>query len=138
MDLDSPVGDGYEFRELAIQDGLRIRFDEQPLSLLGLTGRDNSDGTIDLLSVNNKPSANVPTGELLDNTHTGANTTIEHFVIKRGATVLDHKATYAHNRIATPNNIAWDEDESFYLTNDHGLNKVGWVRLLVLASLIHA
>lgn len=134
MDLERPVGGGYEFRELPIQDSLRSGFDEQPLSLVGLTGRDNPDGTIELLMVNNKPSINMATGELLDNTQIGANTTIEHFLTAPDIGVLIHHATYAHDRIATPNNIAWDGAESFYLTNDHGLNKVGWVKLPVPAT----
>lgn len=134
MDLDSPVGDGYEFRELTIQDGPRSKFNEQPLSLVGLTWRDNPDGTIELLLVNNKPSINTATGELLDNAQAGANTTIEQFVTAPDVDVLIHQATHAHDRIATPNNVAWDGAESFYLTNDHGRNKVGWVRLTVSAT----
>ncbi|KAM0714826.1 hypothetical protein Q7P37_009290 [Cladosporium fusiforme] len=126
MDLDRPDGDGFAYKELEIPGFSQTTPGDEPLSLIGLTGRDNSDGSIELLVINNKPALDQTTREPIDNTLAGANTTIEHFVTEPDAAALEHRRTYAHELIATPNNVAWDENDSFYFTNDHGTSKVGW------------
>ena len=119
MSIDKPVGAGYEYRVI-----------ETPgtgnMHLVGFTGIDRSDH-VDLYLINNRPSMNLTTGGVADQKAIGANTTIEHLKVYPEAEEVKFVKTYAHEEIATPNNVAPLPDGSgFYITNDHGRNKVGW------------
>jgi arylesterase / paraoxonase len=116
MNIDKPIGDGYEYVEL-----------ETPfkMNLVGLTGVDRKD-SVELYLVNNRPSLNTTTGELLDQTKVGANSTIEHLRVRLGAQEVQHLRTFHEPAITTPNNIATRGDGSFYITNDHGPHKTGY------------
>ena len=95
------------------------------MHFVGFTGIEKPDH-VELYLVNNRPSLDLTTGALADQKLTGANSTIELFKIYPEAERVDFIKTYAHSQIATPNNIAALGDGSFYFTNDHGRNKVGW------------
>lgn len=118
MDIDKPAGTGFDYRVLETVDY------SGELHFVGLTGVDHKDH-VELYLVNNKPSINRKTGELLDQTQVGANSTIEMFKVYPKDGKMNHLRTFTSVHIATPNNIAATEDGSFYFTNDHGLNKVG-------------
>lgn len=131
MDIDRPNGKGgFEYRVLKTIGYPVDKHDDSTLHLVGLTGND-SPNTIEVLLVNAKPSRDPQTGVLLDNEVSGANSTIEKFITGPAATTLKHVATYHHTRIATPNNIATAPGmPGFYITNDHGLHKTGYMHVL--------
>jgi hypothetical protein len=70
------------------------------------------------------------TGEPLDATVVGANSTIEQFQTKAGSDAMQHVQTYVNTLIRTPNRVAWVTENSFVFSNDHS-NKVGFVSLLL-------
>lgn len=127
LDIDKPLGHGFQLRVLktpgytgAAGDGL--------LSLAGFSGTDNIDqGTIELFIVNHRPSVGAETGEFLDHSAVGGNSTIELFETGPDATELRHLHTYVSKHIATPDRVAAVGRDSFYFTNDHGPNKLGLV-----------
>ena len=121
LDVDKPIDVGFEYRVLEAPDLPGV----SELHLVGLTGVDREDH-VDLYLVNNRPALSRITGEYLDQTASGANSTIEHFRIDPEAETMEFVQTFADMHIATPNNIATRGDGSFYFTNDHGLNKVGF------------
>lgn len=119
MSIDKPVGIGYEYRVIETPG-------RDNMHLVGFTGIDRDDH-VELYLVNNQPSVNLTTGTLADQKVTGANSTIEHFKVYLEAEEVKFVKTYAHEEIATPNNIAPLPDGSgFYITNDHGRHKTGW------------
>lgn len=130
MDIDKPTADGYEMRVLDTPGFFGTNGDGR-LHLVGFTGRDDesTDGTISLWVVNTKPTVDLVSGELLDQSVSGANATIELFRTGPAATKLEHVKTFAHSQLATPNNVAavGGTVTSFYYTNDHGLAKAGVV-----------
>ncbi|KAK5938706.1 hypothetical protein PMZ80_008898 [Knufia obscura] len=131
MDIDKPIGKGsFEYRVLRTVSYPVEKHDDANLHLVGMTGND-SPNTIELLLVNNKPSRDPHTGTILDNEAQGANSTIEKFITGPAATTMKHISTHHHTRIATPNNIATAPGISgFYITNDHGLHKTGYMHTL--------
>jgi hypothetical protein len=118
MAIDKPVGIGFEYRVLETPGAGNLH-------LVGFTGIDRDDH-VELYLVNNRPSMNLTTGAVADQKAVGANSTIEHFKVYPEAEKVVFVKTYAHEQIATPNNIALLDDGGFFLTNDHGRNKVGW------------
>jgi hypothetical protein len=126
LDIDKPVGDSFEPRTLKTP-GFSGTSGDGLVNLAGFTGIDNADGSIDLLVTNMRPSVDATTGKYLDQYIHGGNTTIEHFTTGAGANELKHVRTFADGGIATPNRVAVMDDKTFYVTNDHGPHKVGWV-----------
>lgn len=127
MDIDKPKGDSFEYRVLKTPGFEGVRGDGR-LQLIGITGRDNINDDIELFLVNARPTLDDTTGQVLDNTVTGADMTIESFGASRAATELKHLQTYRNPEIRTPNNIALSPSgEGFYITNDHGTAKTGLV-----------
>lgn len=126
MKIDQPDGDGFQYQVLAPNPDFPGTHAQGKLHLLGLTGIDGSD-EVDIFLTNVKPSIDIETGEWLDNTRSGPNATIEHFQISTapGTTEMQHIKTFMHPLIATPNNMALLDRNSFYLTNDHGSAQVG-------------
>jgi len=100
------------------------------INVAGFTGIDNPDGSIDILITNMRPSVDE-TGKFLDQYVHGGNTTIERFTTGAGMSEMKHVKTYADQGIATPNRVAVMEDGTFYVTNDHGPHKMGWVSRFV-------
>ncbi|KAH6990098.1 hypothetical protein EDB80DRAFT_729476 [Ilyonectria destructans] len=130
LDIDKPVGDGFELRVLKTP-GYTGTAGDGLLSLAGFSGTDNIDqGTIELFIVNHRPSVDAETGEFLDHSAVGGNSTIELFETGPDATELRHLHTYVSKHIATPNRVAAAGRDSFYFTNDHGPNKLGLQHLL--------
>jgi arylesterase/paraoxonase len=104
------------------------------LNLHGFDVRDDKNtDTLRILLVNHCPPIDPATGDFLDATVVGANSTIELFQTKAGSDTMRHVRTYAHDLIETPNNVAWINDDSFVFTNDHS-SKVGFVSSLVKLS----
>lgn len=123
LDVDKPIGKGFNYRALETTGYSGVNGDKL-LHLVGLTGVDRKSHA-ELYLVNNKPSVSRTTGEILDQNQVGANSTIELFKVYPEGGKMQHLQTFASRHIATPNNIAPKGDGSFYITNDHGLNKVG-------------
>lgn len=127
VNIDNPVAEGFETYTLKTP-GYPGTAGGGPLQLIGFTGIDNPEtGLIELLIVNNGPSVNAETGGFADQYLAGANQTIELFETGADAREIRHVRTYAHKHIATPNRVAAIDRETFYLTNDHGVHKLGLV-----------
>lgn len=102
------------------------------LNLHGLDIReDKHTDVLRILLVNHRPSINAQTGEVLDATLVGANSTIELFQTKAGSSTMRHVRTYFDEAISTPNRVAWVNDDSFLFTNDNSA-KLGIVCIYLL------
>lgn len=99
------------------------------INVAGFTGTDDADGTIRLWIPDLKPSVDPVTGEILDQTKVGGNTTVELFRTGSRAAELTHVKTFAHAQISSPNRVAavGGDSNAFYYTNDHGTVKLGLV-----------
>jgi arylesterase/paraoxonase len=90
---------------------------------------EGDDPTLKLILINHSPPVNSVTGEYLDATKLGANSTVELFESKLGATTMTYVKTYDADAIDTPNSIAWIGEGEFAFTNDRS-QKVGLVSAL--------
>lgn len=124
LDIDSPVGESFVFRELQAPSFTGTAGDRL-MHVVGMTGTELPDGRIELLVINFRPSVDS-SGTFLDQASVGANATIELFETGPAATSVKHIRTVADPLIATPNRVAAVK-EGFYLTNDHGKYKTGLV-----------
>lgn len=139
MDIDKPIGDSFEYRVLKTPS---YRAGDGNLYLVGLTGRDNaplekndpnkSPFSIDIALVNARPPVDHETSGFLEGTVLGGDFTIELFETNANAHELQHKKTFHHPEIKTPNNVAFAPSSGFYITNDHGTAKAGWVCSLTI------
>ncbi|KIX03403.1 uncharacterized protein Z518_06955 [Rhinocladiella mackenziei CBS 650.93] len=127
MNIDNPSSSGgYTYRVLNTPGFSGVNGDGR-IHVVGMTGVTSPDGSdIQLWLINARPSVDAKTGELLDNSVTGGNATIDVFATEPGADSMRHVKTFANEQIATPNNVAVAKDGSFWFTNDHGRHKVGW------------
>lgn len=91
--------------------------------------QDENTDALHILLINHRPPIDPDTGEPLDATHVGANSTIEHFRTDVGSDSMRLVKTYVDPLIQTPNRVAWVTDTSFVFTNDHSA-KVGYVSSL--------
>lgn len=97
------------------------------INFAGFGGIDVDDGAVDFFITNFRPSLDS-NGEILPvQAAVGANATIEVFRLSPNTDSLQHIRTVADPAIATPNRVAVAEGKGFYLTNDHGPHKTGWV-----------
>lgn len=87
---------------------------------------DKHTDVLRILLINHRPPIDPVTGELLDATILGANSTVEQFQTTVGSETMRHVRTYADPLIKTPNRVAWVSDHSFVFSNDHS-NKIGFV-----------
>lgn len=130
MSIDNPTTTGgFTYRVLKTPgyDGIA---GDGTINVMGMTGTTSADGSdINLWLINNRPSVDAATGEVLDNTIVGANSTIDVFSTAPGVDFMKHVKTFADPQIATPNNVAVQKDGGFFFTNDHGLHKSGWVSM---------
>ena len=124
MDVDEPRADGFEYRTLEFANFPGVNGDGR-MHPVGMSGLDREDH-VELFLVNIAPSVNVTTGEFLENDKVGANSTIEQFMVNVKTKKERHVKTFLDQQIATPNRVAPLADGSFYITNDHGQNKVGF------------
>nr|POF26082.1 hypothetical protein CFP56_22230 [Quercus suber] len=126
MDIDKPNGDSFVYQILSPSADFPGTHGDGKVHLLGITGIDGP-GQVDLFFDNIKPSIDIKTGQLLDNRKIGPNATIEHFTVSTSEQTSEMKyvKTFAHPLIATPNNMAMIDRNSFYFTNDHGTAKAG-------------
>lgn len=122
LDIDSPVGDSFSFRGLQTS-GFTGTAGDGLMHVVGMTGTDLSDGRIELLVINYRPSVDN-FGAFLDQASVGANATVEVFETEMAAASMKHIRTVVDPLIATPNRVA-AVSEGFYLTNDHGAYKTG-------------
>ncbi|KAH8679569.1 putative serum paraoxonase/arylesterase 2 [Tricladium varicosporioides] len=98
------------------------------INLHGLDIRaDKHTGILRILAINHRPPINPVTGELLDATKVGANSTIEQFMTKAGSSTMRHVRTYVDEVIKTPNRVAWVNEDAFVFSNDNSA-KVGSAR----------
>ncbi|CAG1981710.1 unnamed protein product [Fusarium graminearum] len=125
LDIDKPVGTSFEPRTLKTE-GFAGTSGDGIINIAGFTGIDNSDGSIDLLVTNMRPSVDAESGNYLDQFVHGANTTVEHFTTGAGPNELKHVRTFADAGITTPNRVAVMDDKTFYVANDHGPHMMGW------------
>ncbi|KAJ5160513.1 calcium-dependent phosphotriesterase [Penicillium canariense] len=78
--------------------------------------------------INHRPPVDPATGEPLDPTKVGANSTIEIFDLDAPSNTLVHVKTIASEALVSPNNLAVDRDGlGFLVANDHN-TKVGMFR----------
>lgn len=131
--------DTLQFRELSMR-GFTGTADDGIINLIGFTGVDKPDGSVELFVTNNRPSADLSTGQVLpDQAAVGANATIE--VFRTGPQAeelgLEWVRTIADPRITSPNRVAAAE-AGIYVTNDHGTAKTGLVRPMTNSYLADA
>ncbi|KDN45734.1 hypothetical protein K437DRAFT_235646 [Tilletiaria anomala UBC 951] len=74
--------------------------------------------TLRIFLNNHRPTLDVQ-GNLIDNTKTGANSTIEIFETTLGSDSMTHVRTWADPLIHTPNRVAPVDADGFLYTNDH-------------------
>lgn len=122
-----------DFKELPIS-GYTGTDGDGIISVVGFTGIDKPDGSIELFLTNFRPSLDLSTGQVLpDQAAVGANATIEVFKTDSRAEGLEYVRTLADPMITTPNRIAAVPDRGLYITNDHGVRKTGLVSSFILA-----
>lgn len=135
LDIDKPAGEGFQQRVLKTP-GFRGTAGEGALHGLAVSGR-KIPGTskIQFYVVNNKPAVAADESGAVSEV-TGLNATIELFEHENGSSDMKFVRTFAHELIATPNNIALLPDDSgFYFTNDHGMSTSGLVSFPAYCSL---
>ncbi|CAN8102753.1 unnamed protein product [Discula destructiva] len=109
--------------------------DDGIINLVGFTGIDKEDGTVELSITNFRPSINLSTGQVLpDQAAVGPNATIEIFQKVPGRENLVFLHTLADPLVSSPNRVAVIEGKGLYVTNDHGQQKPGL--LLQLSPLL--
>jgi SMP-30/Gluconolactonase/LRE-like region len=122
LDIDQPGPDGlYGLRQLKVSGY------EGDLDLHGFDVRRVSD-TLRFWMINHKPQIDLSTGDFLDATVFGANSTVEIFDLDDRSEALKHVKTVFSDAIIAPNGLAVDADGvGFVITNDHDA-KVGAFR----------
>lgn len=88
----------------------------------------NKSNMLRILLINHRPPFDPVTGEPLDASTVGANSTVEHFLTEAGSSSIRYVRTHAHPLIQTPNAVQWVSDHSFVITNDNSV-KVGFVSI---------
>lgn len=97
------------------------------INFAGFTGVDLDDGAVEFFITNFRPSVDS-SGEIVPvQAAIGANSTIEVFRLLPNTNSLQHVRTVADPAITTPNRVAVAEGKGFYITNDHGQHRIGWV-----------
>lgn len=126
LDTPNPQDSGsFDYRVLSLGDYTN-HFDEPELSLVGMSGVTQRDGTVHLYFVNAAPTYNVTSNSIAQQDVTGANATIEAFSLAPQGDTLKHLHTfYNPSHLHTPNRPAPRPDGSIYFTNDHGPHKAG-------------
>lgn len=93
------------------------------LNLHGFDVRANKHSDeLHMLIINHRPPIDPLTGDALDASKLGANSTIEQFTTKVGSSSMRHGKTTSNPLIHSPNRVAWVSDHSFVVSNDHSTN----------------
>jgi arylesterase/paraoxonase len=106
------------------------------LNLHGLDIWEDSKQKLHILLINHRPPFDPTTGQALDATKVGANSTIELFEAAADGSIMHHVRTYHDNAIQTPNDVAWIGEDAFVFTNDHSW-KVGLVSMTFANNLVY-
>ena len=130
LHIDKPEGASFEHRTLRTRGYSRPAEDDL-FTFVGMNGVDvdvDGEHRVELMIVNQRPSVDPETGKPYPDQYVmGADPTVEQFEV-RGAQAeeIHHVRTWEDKRIASPNRMAMvGSSDSFYLTNSHGLQKVG-------------
>lgn len=122
MDLDT-----LDFKSTSMT-GFSGTADDGIINFAGFAGVELDDGVSEFFITNFRPSVDS-NGEIVPaQAAVGGNATIEVFRLLPSTDSLQHIRTVADPAIVTPNRVAVAEGKGFYLTNDHGQNRIGWVR----------
>ncbi|KAK1140302.1 hypothetical protein N8T08_010505 [Aspergillus melleus] len=116
LDIDRPGADGlYGLRKLKTGDSYA-----KDLDLHGFDVQEIDNGILRFWLINHRPPVDAETGELLDASKVGANSTIEVFDLDKSTETLEHVKTIVSDAIITPNNLVVEEDgDTVLFTNDH-------------------
>lgn len=98
------------------------------INFAGFAGRDLEDGAVELAITNYRPSIDDSGAIVPFQAAVGGNATIELFKMLQNADSLEHIRTISDSAIATPNRVTMAKGGGFFLTNDHGQHRLGWVR----------
>lgn len=98
------------------------------INFAGFTGVDLEDGIVEFFITNFRPSVDRKGQVVPVQASVGCNATIEVFRLPPNTDRLQHVRTVADPAIATPNRVTVADRHGFYLTNDHGQHRKGWVR----------
>ena len=130
LDIDAPGADGlFNLRQLKPVGYSGVAGDGS-LRLHGFDAEAVDDNTLRFFLINHRTLAD-DTGERVDATKVGANSTLEVFEVKRGSNEMTHVKTVSSPAIHTPNKVAATGDGGFVVTNDHS-GKLGFRRQLDL------
>ncbi|KAJ5256799.1 calcium-dependent phosphotriesterase [Penicillium angulare] len=124
IDIDQPGSEGmYGLRHLKIGSGYQGDLDLHGFDVRKVGNR------LRFWLINHRPPVSPETGEPMNASKVGANSTIEIFDLDSTSETLEHVKTIVSDAIITPNDLAVDEDGvGFAVTNDHtakaGLSRV--------------
>ncbi|MCJ1444862.1 MAG: hypothetical protein MMC23_005365 [Stictis urceolatum] len=140
LDLDEPGKDGLFGLRTLKTSGYAGTNGDGVLDLHGFDAEAIGGSKLRFWVVNHRPPLDLTTGKEIDAFKTGLNSTIEVFELPRSGDTLEHKYTYAHPQIRTPNRLAATGENGFVMTNDKSV-KVGFRRELDLliggGNLVH-
>ncbi|KAK6604178.1 serum paraoxonase arylesterase [Botrytis cinerea] len=119
LKIDEPGEDGlYGLHTLEISEGYQGVNGHNSIDIHGFDVEFLSDSRLRFWMVNHRPAIDE-SGNFLDATKVGANSTVEVFDLIPGSKELKFVKTVANPIIKTPNNIAATGDGGFVVTNDH-------------------
>ncbi|KAF7959511.1 hypothetical protein EAE96_001127 [Botrytis aclada] len=129
LKIDEPGEDGlYGLHTLEISGGYQGVDNHNSIDVHGFDVEFLPDSRLRFWMVNHRPAIGE-SGNFLDATKVGANSTVEVFDLVPGSKELEFVKTVANPLIKTPNNIAATGDGGFVFTNDHS-TKTGLLRSL--------
>ncbi|KAF7877156.1 hypothetical protein EAF04_000841 [Stromatinia cepivora] len=129
LKIDEPEDDGfYGLHQLEIAGGYKGVDNHNSIDVHGFDIEFLPDSRLRFWMINHRPPVGE-SGNFLDATKLGANSTVEVFDLVPGSRKLEFVKTVANPIIKTPNNIAATRDGGFVFTNDHS-TKTGLIRSL--------
>ncbi|KAJ8058980.1 hypothetical protein OCU04_011963 [Sclerotinia nivalis] len=129
LKIDEPGEDGlYGLHQLEITGGYKGVDNHKSIDVHGFDIEFLPDSRLRFWMINHRPPVDE-SGNFLDATNLGANSTVEVFDLVPGSRNLEFVKTVANPIIKTPNNIAATRDGGFVITNDHS-TKTGLIRSL--------
>ncbi|KAH8601624.1 serum paraoxonase/arylesterase-like protein [Bisporella sp. PMI_857] len=130
LKIDEPGEDGlFGLHKLDITERYKSATGGREIDVHGLDIEALENGLLRLWMINHRPPIDE-SGQPLDATKLGANSTIEAFDLRRDSSQLDHVKTFHDDAIQTPNSVSATGDGGFMFTNDHGNYKTGALREL--------
>jgi hypothetical protein len=127
LKIDEPGEDGlFGLHKLDITERYKSATGGREIDVHGLDIEALENGLLRLWMINHRPPIDE-SGQPLDATKLGANSTIEAFDLRRDSSQLDHVKTFHDDAIQTPNSVSATGDGGFMFTNDHGNYKTGAV-----------